>query len=92
MIHFPDEGNNIYGIKNAKEILTKGSQIKITDFGLARILCKNEDFVDSVAGTKYFWSPEIWEQADYNEQSEIWALGIILFQLKHAKTPFVFSP
>ena len=92
MLNFPLAGPELVAIGDPYDLITKQAEVKITDFGLAKILSKNEEFVDSVAGTKYFWSPELWNNDEYNEKSEIWALGIILYQLKHGKTPFVYNP
>ena len=91
MLNFPIAGSEMYKMQHPHDIINMKAEIKIIDFGLARILAKNEEFVDSVAGTKYFWSPELWKQEEYNEKSEIWALGIMLYQLKHTKTPFVYN-
>jgi NIMA (never in mitosis gene a)-related kinase len=32
-------------------------------------------------GTPYYMAPELWENLPYSKKSDIWALGVILFEL-----------
>lgn len=43
---------------------------------------------DNPVGTPYYLAPEIWRDKQYSKQSDIWALGVILYELLHYKKPF----
>lgn len=43
---------------------------------------------DNPVGTPYYLSPEIWREKKYSKKSDIWALGVILYELLHFKKPF----
>ena len=71
---------NIFIIKNDFDI-------KIGDFGAAKLLDKN-NLAQTIIGTPYYLSPEICEELPYNDKSDIWALGCILYELCTYKHPF----
>ena len=54
--------------------------IKIGDLGVAKAL-SHTTFANTFVGTPYYLSPEICEEKPYNEKSDIWALGCILYQM-----------
>lgn len=74
---------NIFLTKNKNLDL----DIKIGDFGVAKIL-KENNFANTLIGTPYYISPELCEELPYNEKSDIWALGCILYELCTYKHPF----
>ena len=39
-------------------------------------------------GTPYYIAPEIWKHKSYSKASDIWALGVILYELINLKKPF----
>lgn len=39
-------------------------------------------------GTPYYLAPETWKEKKYSKESDIWALGVILYELLHFKKPF----
>jgi serine/threonine protein kinase len=43
---------------------------------------------DNPVGTPYYLAPEIWREKKYSKESDIWALGVILYELLHYKKPF----
>ena len=61
--------------------------IKIGDLGVARVLGTDSYFAKTCVGTPYYLSPELCEDKPYNEKSDVWALGCVLYELctgKHA--------
>ena len=44
------------------------------------------DFAQTCVGTPYYLSPELIEGRPYNQLSDVWALGVLLFQASGAKT------
>ena len=67
--------------------MTQNDQIKIGDFGIARVLQHTYDCAQTAIGTPYYLSPEICQEKPYNQKSDIWSLGCILYEmvtLRHA--------
>lgn len=80
-------------IKPANIILTGDSdgefQIKILDFGIARILSEsNEQEKSWIVGTPSYMSPEQVKGADTDERSDIYSLGVLLYQMLTGRVPY----
>ena len=74
-------------LKTQNIFLTSKGEVKIGDFGIARILQHTYDLVHTAIGTPYYLSPEICQEKPYNQKSDIWSLGCILYEmltLRHA--------
>ena len=76
-------------IKSQNIFLTKGNNVKLGDFGIAKILKNTVDLAKTCIGTPYYLSPEICENKPYNNKSDIWALGCILYEMAALKHAFV---
>ena len=74
-------------LKTLNIFLKQNFDIKIGDLGVAKVLSKN-NFARTVIGTPYYLSPEICEEKPYNDKSDVWALGCILYELCTFKHPF----
>lgn len=61
--------------------------VKIGDFGSAKLM-GYKCFANTIIGTPYYLSPEICEEKPYTLKSDIWCLGIILFELITGTYPF----
>ena len=68
--------------------MTKENICKLGDFGIARVLSKTYDKAKTFIGTPYYLSPEIIENKPYSYQSDIWALGAVLYEICALKPPF----
>ena len=74
-------------LKTQNIFLTSRGEIKIGDFGIARVLQHTYDCAQTAIGTPYYLSPEICQEKPYNQKSDIWSLGCILYEmttLRHA--------
>uniref|UniRef100_A0AAA9T045 non-specific serine/threonine protein kinase n=2 Tax=Bos TaxID=9903 RepID=A0AAA9T045_BOVIN len=74
-------------IKSQNIFLTRDGTIQLGDFGIARVLNSTVELARTCIGTPYYLSPEICENKPYNNKSDIWALGCVLYEmctLKHA--------
>ena len=49
---------------------------------------KKEEEDENPVGTPYYLAPEIWKEKKYSKESDIWALGVILYELLCFKKPF----
>ncbi|KAF6376546.1 NIMA related kinase 3 [Rhinolophus ferrumequinum] len=75
-------------IKSKNIFLTQNGKVKLGDFGSARLLSNPMAFACTYVGTPYYVPPEIWENTPYNNKSDIWSLGCILYELCTLKHPF----
>src|SRR5262245_14042429 len=63
--------------------------VKIVDFGIARLITGVRDHEDrSISGTPEYMAPEVISGAPPSFASDIYAVGIILYELCAYKTPF----
>jgi len=54
--------------------------------GVARTL--TGDFANTVVGTPYYLSPEMCEEKPYNEKTDVWAMGCLIYELCTGRHPF----
>ena len=74
-------------IKSQNIFLTKNLDIKIGDLGVSKKLIQT-NFAKTFIGTPYYLSPEICMEKPYNDKSDIWAIGCILYELCTFNYPF----
>ena len=75
-------------IKSGNIFLTKGGLVKLGDFGLSKGFKNTWEKAKSKVGTPYYLSPEIINSKPYNSKSDIWALGVLLYEMMTFKMPF----
>ncbi|XP_078479362.1 serine/threonine-protein kinase Nek2-like [Lampetra planeri] len=75
-------------LKPANIFLDINQNVKLGDFGLARILNHDTSFAKTFVGTPYYMSPEQMNRMSYNEKSDIWSLGCLLYELCALCPPF----
>ncbi|NWW31643.1 NEK2 kinase, partial [Panurus biarmicus] len=75
-------------LKPANVFLDGKQNVKLGDFGLARILHHDTSFATTFVGTPYYMSPEQMNYMSYNEKSDIWSLGCLVYELCALSPPF----
>ena len=66
-------------------LLSKDGNVKLCDFGISMFI-SNEDLRSSMSGTRDYLAPEIINLDTYNQKVDIWAIGIIGFELINGYT------
>ena len=66
----------------------KSGLVKLGDFGISKGLQNTWDKAKTMVGTPYYLSPEIINSKPYDAKSDIWALGVLLYELMTFKMPF----
>ena len=75
-------------LKTMNVFLSKQDKVRLGDLGVAKVLSNTAAFAHTMVGTPYYLSPELCEEKPYNEKSDIWSLGCILYELCSLKHPF----
>lgn len=68
--------------------MTKSGIVKIGDFGIAKVLEATFQKAKTVVGTPYYLSPEIVKNESYSFATDIWSLGVLLYELCGLRPPF----
>ncbi len=77
-------------VKPQNVILTPEGQAKVTDFGIARAFSTAAPvgYTESVWGTPHYFSPEQAEGSQPTPASDVYSIGIILFEMLTGRLPF----
>ncbi|OMJ85173.1 hypothetical protein SteCoe_13566 [Stentor coeruleus] len=75
-------------LKPANIFLDSNMNVKLGDFGLSRMMGQESEFAKTHVGTPYYMSPEQITDSRYNEKSDIWSLGCLLYEFASLSPPF----
>jgi len=76
-------------IKASNIMVTKEGLVKVTDFGIARVL-GGERFTQTgvLVGTPEYMAPELWEGREASKASDIYAFGVLTYEMLTGEVPF----
>lgn len=73
-------------IKPENILITKEGKVKITDFGIASLIARKKEF--RASGTLGYMSPEQITGRYIDETTDIFAVGVVMYELLTGKNPF----
>lgn len=75
-------------LKSSNFFLSKSGNLKMGDFGIAKVLACTAACAKTQIGTPYYLSPEVCQEKPYTWPSDMWAMGCILYELCALRVPF----
>ena len=91
-IEFLHKKNMMYrDLKPENVLIDKKGHIKLTDFGLSKILSKEKEKTYTICGTPQYLAPEILTCDGYDDAVDWWSLGCIIYKMLTGIDPFHFS-
>ena len=73
-------------MKSANIFLFKDGTAKLGDLNVSKVAKKGLLYTQT--GTPYYASPEVWKDQPYDLKSDIWSLGIIIYEMANLSPPF----
>lgn len=62
--------------------------VKVADLGVSRQMSQDTMLLETFYGTPLYLSPEMIDGTQYTEKTDIWSLGVILYELAALRPPF----
>lgn len=75
-------------LKSGNFFLSKAGNLRMGDFGIAKVLTSTQACARTKIGTPFYLSPEVCQEKPYAWPSDIWSMGCILYELCALKVPF----
>jgi tetratricopeptide (TPR) repeat protein len=75
-------------MKTANAMWTRDKKAKIMDFGLAKVVEEVRNHTTLVSGTPYYMSPEQTLGRNIDHRTDLYSLGVMLYELATGKLPF----
>eukprot|EP01051_Picozoa_sp_SAG22_P005451 SAG22_NODE_323_length_12378_cov_19.294975_4_plen_403_part_01 len=78
-------------LKTANIFLSVDDFIKIGDLGVARFMSTQTSMAETIVGTPFYMSPELFEEKPYTTKTDVWAIGCVLYEILTFVRPFEAS-
>ena len=75
-------------LKPENILIDKTGHIKLTDFGLSKILKKPKEKAYTICGTPQYLAPEIISNKGYDYSVDWWSLGCVLYEMLVGRAPY----
>ena len=73
-------------LKSANVFLFKNGLAKLGDLNVSKVAKRGLGYTQT--GTPYYASPEVWKDLPYDNKSDIWSLGCVLYEMITLHPPF----
>jgi len=88
LAHMHSKGIVHRDIKCLNLLLTDSGIVKVGDFGVSRIMSEQTQCLNSFYGTPLYLSPELVQGRPYDHATDVWSLGVVLYELLALEAPF----
>ncbi len=79
----------VHGDLKPKNIrIDTAGRIRVMDFGVAKALAKSRDYTQALFGSIAYCSPERLESGSMDLASDLWSVGVMLYQMLSGRLPF----
>jgi serine/threonine protein kinase len=75
-------------IKPSNILLTEEMDVRLADFGIAQLLKGEETQIVGILGSPFYMSPEQVSDKTLTSQTDLYSLGVVLYELLTGHTPF----
>ncbi|EAX94629.1 AGC family protein kinase [Trichomonas vaginalis G3] len=75
-------------LKPENILICEDGHIKLTDFGISKMLDSDKDTTKTLCGTSEYLAPEVIQGKEYTEAIDWWQVGILLYEMFAGRTPF----
>ena len=88
-LEFLHKNNMVYrDLKPENILLDSKGHIKLTDFGLSKILEDEDDKAFTICGTPQYLAPEVLLKQGYDKAVDWWSLGCVMYEMLVGRLPF----
>lgn len=74
-------------LKCANIFLNRDGTVKMGDLNVSKV-AKYGGLLFTQTGTPYYASPEVWKDQPYDNKSDIWSLGCLIYEMACLHPPF----
>lgn len=74
-------------LKCANIFLSRDGTVKMGDLNVSKV-AKYGGLLFTQTGTPYYASPEVWKDQPYDNKSDIWSLGCLIYEMATLQPPF----
>ena len=91
-LEFLHDNNMVYrDLKPENILLDEKGHVKLTDFGLSKILDEENDKAFTICGTPQYLAPEVLLKKGYDKTVDWWSLGCVMFEMLSGRLPFAIK-
>ena len=91
-LEFLHDHNMVYrDLKPENILLDEKGHVKLTDFGLSKILDEENDKAFTICGTPQYLAPEVLLKKGYDKTVDWWSLGCVLYEMLSGRLPFAIK-
>ena len=91
-LEFLHKNNMVYrDLKPENILLDSKGHVKLTDFGLSKILEDEDDKAFTLCGTPQYLAPEVLLRQGYDKMVDWWSLGCVMYEMLVGRLPFAIK-